>query len=161
LHQRIIVCCNNNSSSFSTQATDASVSNTFSTPRVESLFHRMSVLERNEISTISKLVLIRCGVDPNERHIRGSGPDVAAAAPEVEAEPVVEKTIFDLKLISFDAAAKIKVIKEVRAIAGLGLKEAKELVEGAPKVIQKDIKKDVAEELKKKLEELGAVIEIV
>jgi large subunit ribosomal protein L7/L12 len=81
---------------------------------------------------------------------------------EAPAAPVVaEKTVFDLKLVSYDDKAKIKVIKEVRAIAGLGLKEAKELVEGAPKVIQKDLKKEEAEELKAKLEEIGAQIEIV
>jgi large subunit ribosomal protein L7/L12 len=77
------------------------------------------------------------------------------------AEAVVEKTIFDIKLVSFDPTSKIKVIKEVRAIAGLGLKEAKEMVEGAPKTILKDIKKEQAEEIKAKLEELGGTVEIV
>jgi len=71
------------------------------------------------------------------------------------------KTVFDIKLVSFDDSAKIKVIKEVRAIAGLGLKEAKELVEGAPKVVVKNIKQEEAEQIKAKLEELGATIEIV
>jgi len=74
---------------------------------------------------------------------------------------VDEKTAFDLKLEGFDAKSKIKVIKEVRAIAGLGLKDAKEMVESAPTTIMKDLKKDKAEELKKKLEEIGASIEIV
>ena len=82
--------------------------------------------------------------------------DAGEAAPKEEA-----KTVFDIKLVEFDAKAKIKVIKEVRALAGLGLKEAKELVEGAPKVIHKDVKKEEAEEIKAKLEELGATIEIV
>ena len=77
------------------------------------------------------------------------------------AAPVVEKTIFDIKLTGFDAASKIKVIKEVRSMAGLGLKEAKEMVEGFPKTILKDVKKEQAEEFKAKLEELGAIIEIV
>ena len=88
----------------------------------------------------------------------GGGDGDAAV---VEAEVVEEKTIFDLKLLGFDAKSKIKVIKEVRAIAGLGLKEAKTLVESAPKIIQKDIKKEKADELKEKLEALGAEIEIV
>jgi large subunit ribosomal protein L7/L12 len=67
-----------------------------------------------------------------------------------------------LKLVGFDAASKIKVIKEIRAmIAGLGLKEAKEMVESAPKVIQKDLKPEQAQELKAKLEEIGAQIELV
>ena len=84
------------------------------------------------------------------------GGDAGEAAAEVE-----EKTSFDVKLVGFDAKAKIKVIKEVRAIAGLGLKEAKELVESIPKVIQKDLKQDKAEELKAALEAIGAQIEIV
>ena len=67
----------------------------------------------------------------------------------------------DLKLVAFDAKSKIKVIKEVRAIAGLGLKEAKELVESAPKVVQKGLAPEAAEELKKKLEETGATVELV
>jgi large subunit ribosomal protein L7/L12 len=85
----------------------------------------------------------------------GAGADEAAA----EAVPV--KTLFDLKLVGFDATSKIKVIKEVRAIAGLGLKEAKEMVEGFPKVILKDLKQEQADEFKVKLEELGAIIELV
>ena len=82
------------------------------------------------------------------------------AAVKEEAPVEVEKTAFDLRLEAFDPKAKIKVIKEVRAITGLGLKEAKELVEGAPKVIQKGIKKEEAEKLSKLLEEIGAVMEI-
>lgn len=72
------------------------------------------------------------------------------------------KTAFDIKLVDYDKKAKIKVIKEVRSIVtGLGLKEAKELVEGAPAVIQKDLKEEEAKEVKDKLEALGATVEIV
>ena len=78
----------------------------------------------------------------------------------VEEAPVEVKTHFDLKLLGFDAKSKIKVIKEVRAISGLGLKEAKDLVEGAPKVIKKGLKQEEAEELMAKLVEIGAVIEL-
>jgi large subunit ribosomal protein L7/L12 len=93
----------------------------------------------------------------------GGGAAASEEGGEVakEEEVVQEKTLFDLKLVGYDAKAKIKVIKEVRSIAGLGLKEAKELVEGAPKVVKKDIKKEEAEELQKKLEEVGATIEVV
>jgi len=92
----------------------------------------------------------------------GGGAVQGAGGGAGAAEEVVEvKTIFDLKLVGFDAKKKIKVIKEVRSIAGLGLKEAKEMVEGAPKVIQKDLKQDKADELKAKLEAVGAVVEIV
>lgn len=71
-----------------------------------------------------------------------------------------EQTAFDLKLTGFDEKAKIKVIKEVRAITALGLKEAKELVEGVPSTVKKQIKKEEAEELKAKLEAVGAKVEI-
>lgn len=79
----------------------------------------------------------------------------AAAAPE---PPKEEKTEFDIKLEGFDAASKIKVIKEIRGITDLGLKEAKDLVEGAPTVVKKGIKKEEAEEIKKKLEAAGAKV---
>lgn len=92
------------------------------------------------------------------------GPvQLAAATPETadnQDATAAASPLKDVKLIGFDAKAKIKVIKEVRAIAGLGLKEAKELVESAPKVLQKGLKLEQAEELKKRLEAVGAQIEI-
>ena len=116
----------------------------------------LTMLEMNEL--INKIG-DHFGFD--ESMMSPDGEADAGGEDEGEAAPAaVEKTAFDIKLVSFDAKAKIKIIKEVRAIAGLGLKEAKEMVEGAPKVIQKDIKKEQAEEIKAKLEELGAVIEI-
>ncbi|KAK9813031.1 hypothetical protein WJX72_007836 [[Myrmecia] bisecta] len=92
----------------------------------------------------------------------GGGAPQAAAAPAdaPAAAPVEEKTEFDLKLDGFDAAAKIKVIKEVRAMTDLGLKEAKELVEKSPAVLKKGLKKEEAEELKKKLEAAGAKVSL-
>ncbi len=85
---------------------------------------------------------------------------VAAAAPAAaEAAPAEEKTEFDVILTGV-AGNKIQVIKEVRAITNLGLKEAKELVESAPKPIKEGVSKEEAEELKKRLEEAGATVEI-
>ena len=85
----------------------------------------------------------------------------AMAAPAAAAAaPVEEKTEFDVVLAGFDAAAKIKVIKVVREITGQGLAEAKATVEGAPKTLKEAVSKDEAEELKKKLEEAGAKVEI-
>ncbi|SCA55311.1 50S ribosomal subunit protein L7/L12 [Candidatus Terasakiella magnetica] len=84
---------------------------------------------------------------------------VAAVAGAAGGEAAEEKTDFDVVL---EAAGdkKINVIKEVRAITGLGLKEAKELVEGAPKPVKEGVAKDEAEELKKKLEEAGAKVSL-
>lgn len=85
-----------------------------------------------------------------------------AAADEEEAKVEEKQTAFDIKLTGFDAKAKIKVIKEVRSLVpGLGLKEAKEMVESAPSVIQKGVSAEAAEEIKAKLVELGAEIELV
>jgi large subunit ribosomal protein L7/L12 len=76
------------------------------------------------------------------------------------AEKPAEKTEFTVVLASYDAAKKINVIKVVREITGLGLKEAKDLVEGAPKPVKENISKDEAEAMKKKLEEGGAKVEL-
>lgn len=88
---------------------------------------------------------------------------IAAVAPQAsaggEAAPAEEKTEFDVILTEF-GGNKINVIKVVREITGLGLKEAKELVESAPKPVKTGVSKEEAEEIKKKLEEAGAKVEI-
>jgi large subunit ribosomal protein L7/L12 len=130
----------------------------FRSPRVEELYTKMTALPVEDVNLIGELLSEKLGIPIPDFN----APPATAAVEQEEEEAVVveEKTLFDLKLMAYDAKAKIKVIKEVRAIAGLGLKEAKELVEGAPKVIKKDIKKEEAEELQKKLEEVGATIEV-
>lgn len=84
-----------------------------------------------------------------------AGPAAAAGA----AEQAEEKTTFDVVLKEF-GDKKIQVIKEVRALTGLGLKEAKDLVEGAPKPVKEGLTKDEAEAAKKQLEDAGAVVEL-
>ena len=81
-----------------------------------------------------------------------------AAAPAAEAED--EQTEFDVVLVSFEDGAKIPVIKEIRAITGLGLKEAKELVEAGGKAVKEGISKDEAASIKTKLEAAGAKVEV-
>jgi large subunit ribosomal protein L7/L12 len=95
------------------------------------------------------------GIEP------AGGGVVMAAGPAAggEVEAVEEKTTFDVVLKSF-GEKKIQVIKEVRALTGLGLKEAKDLVEGAPKPVKEGLNKDEAEAAKKKLEEVGATVEL-
>ena len=75
-------------------------------------------------------------------------------------EAVEEKTSFDVILSAFDASTKIKVIKEVRTVTALGLKEAKELVEGAPKSLKEGVTKEQAEEIKAAIEAVGGTVEI-
>lgn len=84
---------------------------------------------------------------------------VAVAAAPVAAEAVEEKTAFDVVMTNF-GANKINVIKAIREITGLGLKEAKDMVEGVPSTVKEGISKDDAAGLKKKLEEAGATVEV-
>ena len=96
--------------------------------------------------------------------VSAAAPVAVAAAPGAggggdEGAAAEEKTEFDV-ILAEAGAKKINVIKEVRAITGLGLKDAKDLVEGAPKPIKEGVSKDEAEEIKKKFEEAGATVEL-
>ena len=95
----------------------------------------------------------------DEFGVSAAAPVAVAAAAAPAAEAAAEKTEFDVVLASF-GDEKIKVIKAVREITGLGLAEAKALVEAAPKALKEGVSKDEAEELKKKLEEVGAKVEL-
>lgn len=85
---------------------------------------------------------------------------VAAAGPAAAAAPAEEKTEFTVVLASIDAAKKVGVIKVVRELTGLGLKEAKDLVEGAPQTVKDGVDKKTADDMKKKLEEAGGKVEL-
>lgn len=90
----------------------------------------------------------------------GGGMMMMAGPGAVAAEPEEEQTEFTVMLEEFPADKKIAILKEVRAITGLGLKEAKDLVEAAPKAVKEAIAKEAAEELKKQLEAVGAKVSI-
>jgi large subunit ribosomal protein L7/L12 len=112
----------------------------------------LSALTVIEAAELSKLLEEKWGVS--------AAAPVAVAAVAAAAAPVAEeKTEFDVILVEA-GEKKINVIKEVRAITGLGLKEAKDLVEGAPKAVKEGVNKDEAEKVKKILEEAGAKVEI-
>ena len=112
----------------------------------------LSSLTVMEAAELSKLLEEKWGVS-------AAAPVAVAAGPAAAGEVAEEKTEFDVILIAA-GDKKINVIKEVRAITALGLKEAKELVESAPKPVKEGVNKDEAEELKKKLEEAGASVEV-
>ena len=112
----------------------------------------LSALTVLEASELSKLLEEKWGVS-------AAAPVAAAAAGGAPAAAVEEKTEFDVILASF-GENKINVIKEVRAITGLGLGEAKALVEGAPKAIKEGVSKAEAEDVQKKLEAAGAKVEL-
>ena len=107
-----------------------------------------------EISELIKMMEEKFGVSAAAAAVAVAGPAAGAAAPAAE-----EKTEFDVVLADV-GSNKIAVIKAVREITGLGLKEAKDLVEGAPKAVKEGAAKAEAEDLKKKLEAAGAKIEL-
>ena len=119
--------------------------------KITALIEEVKALTVLELSELVKALEEEFGV---------SAAAMAAPAAGAAAAAVEEKTEFDVVMPGFDAAAKIKVIKVVREITGLGLAEAKAVVEGAPKALKEAVSKDEAEELKKKLEEAGAKVEI-
>jgi large subunit ribosomal protein L7/L12 len=127
-------------------------------PKVQELFAKMVALSDDERILVGQVLSEKMGIPIVDFD---AAPLAEEQTEEEETAPIVEKTVFELKLLGFDAKSKIKVIKEVRAITGLGLKDAKELVEGAPTVIKKDLKQGEAEELQKKLQEVGATMEIL
>ncbi len=119
---------------------------------VEELVEKIGNLTLLEASELKKALEDKFGVTAAAPVMMAAGP--AGAAPAAAAE---EKTEFDVELTEA-GAQKLNVIKVVREITGLGLKEAKDLVEGAPKMIKEAAPKDEAESLKKKLEEAGAKV---
>ena len=125
---------------------------------LDQLVEDLSKLTVLEAAQLSKLLEEKWGVS-------AAAPVAVAAVPgaggagAAEATPAEEKTEFDVILTSA-GAQKINVIKEVRAITSLGLKEAKDLVESAPATVKEGVSKEEAESIKKKFEEAGATIEI-
>src|SRR5947207_7865795 len=112
----------------------------------------LSSLTVLEAAELSKMLEEKWGVS-------AAAPVAVAAAPGAAAAPVEEKTEFTVMLVAA-GDKKIEVIKEVRAITGLGLKEAKDLVEAAPKAVKEGVTKDEAEKVKAQLEKAGAKVEL-
>ena len=122
-------------------------------PNLEKIADDLSGLTVMEAAELSKMLEEKWGVS-------AAAPVAAAAAPAAaDTAEAAEKDEFDVILASY-GEKKINVIKEVRAVTSLGLKEAKDLVEGAPKAVREGLKKEEAEEIKKKLEAAGATAEL-
>ena len=122
--------------------------------KIEKLVEDLSSLTVLEAADLAKLLEDKWGVSA------AAPVAVAAAAPgAAAAAPAAEKTEFTV-ILADAGDKKINVIKEVRAITGLGLKEAKDLVEGAPKEVKADVPKDEAAKIKKQLEDAGAKVEL-
>ena len=117
-----------------------------------------ALIEEDKAQTVHELSELVHALE-DEFGVSAAAPVAVAAAAAPAAEAAAEKTEFDVVLASF-GDEKIKVIKAVREITGLGLADAKAVVEAAPKAIKEGVSKDEAEELKKKLEEVGAKVEL-
>jgi large subunit ribosomal protein L7/L12 len=122
---------------------------------VEEIFSQINELRPLEIADLIKKLETTWGVSAAPAAVAFAGPAAGGAA----AAPAAEKTEFDVILTSA-GDKKIQVIKEVRALTGLGLKEAKDLVEGAPKPLKEGVEKDEAQKIKEKIEAAGGQVEI-
>ena len=120
---------------------------------VESILESIEKLTLLEAAELVKAMEEKFGVS-------AAAPVAVAAAPAAAAAPAEEEASEVSVILASAGANKIAVLKEVRGITGLGLKEAKDLVDGAPKAIKEGIKKEEAEAIKKQLEEVGATVEI-
>jgi len=125
------------------------------TGNVDKIVEMIEQLTALELADLAKALSEKFGVTPMAAMPMGA----AAGGGGGEAAPEEEKTEFDVILTAF-GEKKLQVIKVVRAITGLGLKEAKDLVEGAPKAVKEGIAKEDAQEIKTKLEEVGATVEV-
>lgn len=119
---------------------------------VAELVEKISALSLMEAAELKKALEEKFGVSAAAPMMMAAAPGAAAAAPAAE-----EKTEFDVELTEA-GASKLNVIKVVRELVGLGLKEAKDLVDGAPKIVKEAASKDEANSMKKKLEEAGAKV---
>jgi large subunit ribosomal protein L7/L12 len=122
---------------------------------INAIADQLSTLTVMEAAQLAKLLEDKWGVSAAAPVAVAAMPGAAGAA----AAPVEEKTEFNVILLT-GGDKKIQVIKEVRAITGLGLKEAKDLVEGAPKPVKEGVSKDEAAKIKKQIEEAGGQVEI-
>jgi len=121
---------------------------------VEEIFSQINELKPMEIATLIKKMEQEWGVSAAPAAVAFAGPAAGGAIAAVE-----EQTEFDVILVSA-GEKKIQVIKEVRAVTGLGLKEAKDLVEGAPKAVKEGVSKDEAAKIKAQIEASGGAVEI-
>lgn len=124
--------------------------------KIDAIIESISTLNVLELSKLVKALEEKFGVTA-QAQVVAAGPAAAAGAGDAAAEE--EKTEFDV-ILAAAGAKKIQVIKVVREITSLGLKEAKDLVDGAPKAVKEGIAKDEAEAIKAKLEEVGATVEV-
>nr|UBQ35371.1 ribosomal protein L12 [Thalassiosira sp.] len=127
-----------------------------SKPKIDQIVEDLKELTLLEASELVKAIEETFDVDASA----SAGGGLVMAAPQAEAEKVEEKTEFNVMLDEVPADKKIAVLKVVRTLTGLGLKEAKTLVESAPKMVQEAVSKDAAEDAKKQIEDAGGKVSL-
>lgn len=136
--------------------------------RVFRLVDEVSSLTLAEAANLGSILMKKMGMNENEPPVIGVlNPGAVAGLAQMAAKPAAgdaqeekkeEKSVFELKLESFEAASKLKVIKEIRSFTDLGLKEAKDLVEKTPSTFKRGVPKDEAEQIIEKLKAVGAIV---
>lgn len=138
--------------------------------KVDRLFHKILWLDIFETHMLIQVMNERMGVKLSKKqeriiekrlHALDADDSETGASEGTEEKKETKATVFDVKLNGFDKKSKLKVIKQVRSLLGLGLKEAKELVESAPVAIGKQMSEEKAQELEKQLAEVGGEMELV
>lgn len=129
-------------------------------PKIEDLVNQIGALNLFEVAEFAECLRVKLNIPdvPMGMMMAGGAADDDGDDDAEKEAPVEERHVFDVKLEKFEAKAKIKIIKELRSMTDLGLKEAKALVESAPCFIKKDVPKAEAEVMKEKLSELGGEI---
>ncbi|KAG0046884.1 hypothetical protein BGZ83_007959 [Gryganskiella cystojenkinii] len=158
---RVAVSRAANYSSAATDKLEAPGSSKDVDPKIVSIVDQISGLTLLQTADLVSLLKVRLNIQEIAMPVGGAAPAQAAAAAPVEEEKVAEKTEFAVKLEKFDAAAKAKLIREIKnIIPGINLVEAKKFVEGAPKVVKEGLNKADAEKLQKTLQDLGATVSL-
>lgn len=129
-------------------------------PKITAIVDQISQLNLLETSSLVSELKTRLNIPDISFPAAGGAAAAApaAAAEETAPEPVEEKTIFNIKLESYDPKSKPKVIKEIKTLLGLSLVDAKKIVDAAPKMVKESVPKEDADKIKKVLEDLGAKI---
>ncbi|QSL64739.1 hypothetical protein MERGE_002041 [Pneumocystis wakefieldiae] len=129
-------------------------------PKILEIINQISALTLKETADLVSQLKIHLNIQDIKPIVTSAVAPESGPAPEEEEKQVKEKLLFNVKLESYDATAKAKVIKEVKAMLGLNLVEAKKFVESSPKILKEDVNKEDAERIKKTLEDLGAKISL-
>ncbi|KAM1232968.1 hypothetical protein ACFX2J_002729 [Malus domestica] len=145
-------------STLSRALSTATAANETQTQKLERIADELLDLTKLERHDYAILFRLKMGLNRYGPAISGIGSASSESGPASTESKIAEKTAFDIKIEKFDAAAKIKIIKEVRTFTDLGLKEAKELVEKVPVVVKKGLTKEEAGPIVDKLKELGATV---